>query len=146
MRRSIIVACIAIVSGCATSYQPTSFFPGGFTETQLDTNVFRVTFRGNGDTKSERVEDLVLLRSAKLGIKNNFTHFAIVDANAKQTYSTVNIPNSTSGGQTILVTRPSATNTVVYFKSRPNLTGLVYDAKFLCDSLGKKYAVTCGTN
>ena len=39
--------CVAVLAGCATAYQPEGL-TGGFDETQLDRNVFRVSFKGNG--------------------------------------------------------------------------------------------------
>jgi hypothetical protein len=30
------------------------------------------------------------------------------------------------------------------FKGKPDIQGMVYDAKFVCQSLGQKYEVTCG--
>jgi hypothetical protein len=168
MRRPLLVAVISTIalSGCATKYQAQSF-TGGFSETRLDTNVFRVTFNGNGFTGSQRAEDLVLLRSAELAIKNNFSFFVIAEAKSGSNYSSYTTPvqsqtnlsattfgNTTtgtatttySGGQTIVTVRPSSTNTVIYFKERPNIQGLVYNAEFICNSLGQKYEVRCGAN
>jgi hypothetical protein len=59
---------------CATAYQPKGA-TGGFTEVQLDTNVFKVSFQGNAYIKADEVEDLALLRSAELTLKNGFSHF-----------------------------------------------------------------------
>jgi hypothetical protein len=42
--------CIASLVGCATGYQAQGF-TGGFDETQLSPNVYRVTFKGNGYTR-----------------------------------------------------------------------------------------------
>lgn len=166
MRHSIAFVIVAILCGCATKYQSQGF-TGGFTETQLDKNVFRVSFQGNGFTRGERTEDMVLLRSAELAIKNNFTHFVIVDGSTKQDYSTFTTPvqstttanvnvygntaygrarTTTTGGDTMVIVKPSSTNTVVFFSSRPDVPGLVYDASFICGSLGRKYEVTCGAN
>jgi len=165
MRLFIAIAMLVALCGCASAYKPQGFwFNDGFTETKLDTNVFRVNFSGNEFTASGRAEDMVLLRSAEIAIKNDFTHFVIVDSNVKQNYAafttplvatttasanaagTVTAQTTTTGGQTFVSVSPSATNTVVYFKSRPNIQALVYDASFLCSSLGKKYEVTCGAN
>ncbi|WP_083860240.1 hypothetical protein [Cupriavidus sp. BIS7] len=153
-----------VLTGCATAYQPEGL-TGGFNETQLDTNIFRVSFRGNGYTRPERAEDLVLLRSAELTLTHGFTHFVIVDAKSRvdqssfttptQSYTTANITavgntaygsahTTTTGGQTMVFSRPSTTNTVVAFAGRPNVPGMVYDARMVCDSVGPKYKVTCG--
>ena len=50
------------MQSCATTYQSEGL-TGGFSETQLDENIFRVTFYGNGYTGKERVTDFALLRS-----------------------------------------------------------------------------------
>ena len=164
MKRSqsiaIAVLTAALLAACATPYQQRGA-TGGFSETQLSENVFRVVFNGNGYTRSERAEDFVLLRSAELTLQNGFTHFAIADARTSTSVSSYTTPSTsyttgsayrsgnniygnatttTYGGGTTFVSRPSATNTIVMFRERPNVQGMVFDAKFLTNSLRKKYA------
>jgi hypothetical protein len=164
MRALIAVFFTVFLSACATTYQPDGF-SGGFSETQLDTNVFRVSFRGNGMTRAERAEELALLRSAELTLKNGFTHFVVIYSQSRerhgsyttptQSYTTANATaygnsaygtaqTTTYGGQTIHISRPSTTNTIMCFKGKPDIQGLVYDAQFLCNSLGGKYEAVCG--
>jgi hypothetical protein len=161
MRFATVVLGV-LLTGCATTYQPQGF-SGGFAETQLDTNVFRVSFRGNGYTSAERAEEMALLRSAEVAIKNSFTHFAVVDGASRSRYSTVTTPTqstttgtvsvngntafgtartTTSGGQSFVIAKPSTTNTIVCFVGKPDVAGLVYDARFLMNSLGAKYGVS----
>lgn len=141
----------SILAGCATAYKP-SGFSGGFSETQLAENVWRVRFNGNGYTRSQRAEDLALLRSAELTLTNGYTHFVLADSRtANDIFTTPSQYHTTStgfgyrttqtGGETF--TKPSATNTVVMFKDRPASQGMVYDAKFICGSLGRQYEVVC---
>jgi hypothetical protein len=150
------------LTACATAYQPESF-SGGFTETQLDKNVFRVSFRGNGYTRADRAEEMALLRSADVALKNGFTHFAIVDARSRTDYSSFTTPTQsnttgtvssygktsylnaqtrTTGGDTIIAAKPSSTNTIICFVGKPEIGTLVYDAQFVYNSLGAKYGVT----
>jgi len=164
MRTLTAIALALLLGGCATTYQPEGL-SGGFTETQLDTNVFRVSFRGNGYTRAERAEELALLRSAELTLQNGFTHFLIVDGRSRERLGTYTTPTqsfttanatafgnsaygtartTTYGGQSFVVSRPSTTNTIVCFKEKPSIQALVYDAKFICNSLGKKHGVVCG--
>jgi hypothetical protein len=164
MRTIIAISLVILLAGCATTYQPEGF-SGGFSETQLDTNVFRVSFRGNGYTRAERAEELALLRSAELTLKNGFTHFAIIDGRSReqlgtyttptQSYTTANATaygnsaygtarTTTYGGQTFLISKPSTTNTIMCFNGKPDVQGLVYDAQFICNSLGQKHGVVCG--
>jgi hypothetical protein len=155
-----------ILSACATAYQPQGL-SGGFTETQLDTNVFKISFKGNGYTHAERAADLALLRSAELTIKNGFTHFVVIDSQSREKHGTYTTPTqsyttananaygnsaygtaytTTYGGQTFNISKPSTTNTIMCFKGKPDIQGLVYDAQFLCNSLGSQYEVVCGTH
>ena len=164
MRILAAISLIAVLGGCATAYQSESL-SGGFSETQLDTNVFRVSFRGNGYTRVERAEELALLRSAELTLKNGFTHFAIIDGRTREqlgtyttpthSYTTVNATiygnsahgtarTTTYGGQTFNISKPSTTNTIMCFNGKPDIQGLTYDAQFICNSLGQKYEVVCG--
>lgn len=159
--RMATILCSLLLTACATSYQPQGL-SGGFTETQLDKNVFRVTFRGNGYTKQERAEELALLRSAELALKNGFTHFAIVDGKSRADYgafttpthatttgtvssygntSRLNAQTRVSGGDTFIIAKPSTTNTIVCFNGKPEIGALVYDAQFVFTSLGEKYGV-----
>ncbi|MFN7473330.1 MAG: CC0125/CC1285 family lipoprotein [Burkholderiales bacterium] len=165
-----------LICGCATEYQPNKTFSvggiplfssGGFTESQLDTNVFRVTFDGNEFTAGQRASDLVLLRSADIALKHNFAFFVIVDSKTYNNVSSFTTPiqstttgsatrtgnmvsgnatTTTTGGQTYVTVMPSATNTIVYFKEKPSVQGLVYNAEFICNSLGQKYNARCGAH
>lgn len=162
-----LILVVFSIAGCATSYEPEGF-GGGFSETQLEPNLFKVNFRGNGWTRTDRAEDLALLRSAELTLANGFTHFIVIDNKTNvehktfttpvQSYTTANataygnsaygMANTTTyGGQTISSSRPTATYTVMCFKGKPDdAQGIVYDAQFLCGSLGKKYDVVCKRN
>ena len=161
MRNLFVFAVAALfLQGCATSYQE-SGFSGGYSETQLDENVFRVTFRGNGYTGRERAADFTLLRSAELTLKNGFQYFAIIDANSDTTHSSYTTPTTsnttgsaygsgnyvygnatttTTGGQTYHISKPSSSNTIVCFKEKPETT-FTYNAKFIYKSIAEKYGI-----
>lgn len=66
-----------LLSSCATSYQ-TVGFTGGYSETQLAPDIFRVVFRGNGYTSRQRSQDFAMLRAAELVLTNKFTYFAVL--------------------------------------------------------------------
>lgn len=75
------------LTGCATSYQPQGM-TGGFSEVQLEANVFKVSFNGNGYTRADTASDYALLRSAELARQNGYKYFVIVDtANTSETSS-----------------------------------------------------------
>lgn len=156
MRYFLVSVMFASIVGCASPYQSYGF-AGGFKETQLDTNVWRVFFEGNGYTKGDRAEDFAMLRSAELTLANGFTHFAFSISRTGTDISSYSTParaysSSTSssiriyGGNTEIIAKPTATNIVVMFKGKPEVNAFVYDATFICNSIGKKYEVICNSS
>lgn len=167
MKKALAVSlAVLIISGCATAYQKDGF-SGGFNETKIAPNAWRVTFAGNGYTSRTKAEDFTLLRSADLTLQSGFQYFAIVGSNSDMstvsswtapTTSTTNVTanrygntvtgtgtTTNYGGNTFLISKPSSSNTIVMFKTEPQGHGMIYDAKFLCDSMGSKYQIQCGT-
>ncbi len=135
MRRIGLIAAILILSGCATDYQRqettlVEWWDGyGYSSTQIDTNVFQVTFKGNAYTGRDRANDFALLRSAELALENGYEYFVIIDT---QQYS----KNSSYTTPTTSTTNISA-NTIVCFKEKPE--EFSYNARFIEKSLKKKY-------
>jgi len=167
MKTSLIATVFTsvILMGCATGYQSQGL-TGGFTEIQLDINVWKVNFVGNGYTSGERAEDFAMLRSAEIALANGFTHFAFISSRTNIDTSSITSPttyyttananisgnniagNSTTttyGGNTYFISKPTANNTVMMFKGKPNVNTMTYDANFICNSLGKKYEITCNS-
>ncbi len=66
-----------VLTGCATSYQPKSY-TGGYTDTKLDDDKYRVTFSGNQHTSADRVEEYALLRAAEITLEYGYSHFVTV--------------------------------------------------------------------
>lgn len=88
------------LSGCATSYQSNGL-TGGYSDTQLAPDVFRVVFCGNGYTEAERAQDFALLRAAELTLQQGFTCFAVIDEqNSTKTssFTTPGYANTTATG------------------------------------------------
>jgi hypothetical protein len=109
---------------------------------------------------------MTLLRSADLTLQSGFTFFALAGSSSSTDYSTVTTPTTsttnanvyggsgyasgtatttTYGGNSFLVSKPSTTNTVVMYKNKPETNTIIYDAAFLCRSMGAKFQVTCGS-
>lgn len=91
MKFVLVLFSILLLSSCASTYEPEGY-SGGFSETQLDTNVFIVTFKGNGFTGRDNASDYALLRSAELTLNNGFKYFVIVDAEQYSKESTHTTP------------------------------------------------------
>ncbi len=163
-RIATAVAVLLLTAACATPYQKQGF-TGGFDETPIAPNVWRVSFNGNGYTSSDRAEDLVLLRSAELTLTSGYSYFGLASARVGSTVQALTAPtvtttsanahvfgntvrgsstSITTGGGTTFISKPSAHNTVVMFKEKPEGTGMIFDAQFICTSVGAKYKVVCG--
>ncbi|MBU0478864.1 hypothetical protein KKC91_09900 [bacterium] len=156
----IILLGVIFLQGCATVYQP-SGFGGGYSETQLDENMFKVSFRGNGYTSRERASDFALMRSAELTLNNGYKYFVIIDSGSYSSNSTYTTPTrhttsgrvntygnmayfnsktKTRGGQTYNISKPSSSNTIVCFKEKPQVE-FSYNAEFTYESISKKYGI-----
>ena len=156
-----------LLAGCATSYQPQGM-TGGFSETQLDTNMFTVTFKGNGHTSRDKANDFALLRSAEVALENGYKYFIIVDAQQYAKNSTYTTPviattnanantfatannmmlnantygtstTTFTGGQTYNSSKPRTANTIVCFAEKPQ--GSSYNAEFIVKSLKAKHKI-----
>ncbi len=150
------------LAGCATAYQPQGL-KGGFSEIQLEKNVFRITVGGNGYTSLNTTEEMALLRSAELSLKHGFTHFVIVDE--KSDYHTVTnmfadqttistttsakvtagSSSATSQGESTTIfgknvnKKPLTKNTIVCFNGKPDIKQTVYDAQLIFNSMAPRY-------
>lgn len=157
---SLLFLTFALLQGCATSYHKSNF-NGGYSETQLSENIFRVSFSGNDYTGGERVADFVLLRSAELALQNGYAFFAVIDekdVSSSYTYTTPitsntsasvygygkyangNATTTTYGGQTYNITSPGLVNTILCFKEKPK-DAFSYDAKFIFKNISAKYGI-----
>ncbi len=161
MRRLTLFALTILVVGCATPYQHTGF-TGGFSETQLQENVFTVYFRGNAYTSRERCSDFALLRCAELTLDKGFKYFAVADSaqdaktmlyntgGTSHTSGTVSTFGNTSygsfntyssGSTTIPIIKPRSSYTIFCFSEKPEANVLIFDATFLAKSLCEKYGL-----
>ena len=77
MKKMIILIPVFFLFSCATSYHHKNFF-GGYTDYQLEPDIFRVSFKGNSKTSIERAVDFALLRSAELTLKNGCKYFTVL--------------------------------------------------------------------
>ncbi|EJC7061795.1 hypothetical protein V6961_004480 [Vibrio parahaemolyticus] len=155
-----LLTTLLFLGGCATAYQEKGLL-GGYSETQLDENIFVVRFVGNSSTSKERATAFTLLRSAELTVNHGYSYFSIIDSESYSTDSTFTTPMTAhttanvtgfgnnlmgtsmttfSGGDTISVSSPTNTNTIVMFKDRPDNV-VSYNAKFMIDSIKKEYGV-----
>ncbi len=78
MRNILVILALVLLVGCATPYERNSF-NGGFSDTQISANMFKVYFEGNSNTSAERASDFLLLRSAELTLREGYKYFTVQD-------------------------------------------------------------------
>ena len=78
MRIITVLFIFSSLLGCATAtpYQPDTHGEG-FKDLKIESNKFRVSFKGNSITPRDTVETYLLYRSAELTKENNFDYFVI---------------------------------------------------------------------
>ena len=87
-----IAAALFLTAGLAACETATPYQPnipgqatrGGYSETRLEADRWRVTFTGNTMTSRETVEGYLLFRAAELTLQNGADWFAIVDRNTER--------------------------------------------------------------
>lgn len=82
MRILFAAAALLLLGACATaigtSYAPADAKRYGYSEQRVEGDRFRITFRGDGATPPEVVEDYALLRAAELAVESGYNWFRIV--------------------------------------------------------------------
>ncbi len=83
MRALLTVPALALaLAGCVTPtvYGPVATASGsGYVDTRLQSDRYRVTFRGGSDADRNRVTDLALLRAAQLTLEAGYDWFRVID-------------------------------------------------------------------
>jgi hypothetical protein len=169
MRPLLLAVSLSLLVGCATAYQP-SGLGGGFTDSQIDANTFRVAFRGNGYTPRETVENYLLLRCAELTVERGFDHFVVLGSDTEGKAGSFTTPgtyrSTTTGsataygnyaygraytrgtytpGQTFHFTKYGATATIKTFMGpKPADAGSAFDAREVLSYLGPRVRTASG--
>lgn len=77
MKYIYLLLLTVIISSCATSYQRKTYH-NGYSDLQMDKNLFQVSFKGNSQTSMERAVDFALLRASELTLINGYRFFTII--------------------------------------------------------------------
>ena len=110
------------LAGCATAYQPKSF-TGGYSDRLIDDNTAYVTFRGNGFTPQETVQQYLLRRRADITIDRGYNYFIVVGNTDMQ-----NVGNTNAFGAKVNE-KYGASATIKMFKGEKPADSLnAYDA------------------
>lgn len=80
MKQKYLILIVFVLSGCNTG-QYQSFQSGvGYQSEQTEDNSYYVTYTGTRTTKTEKVNDFALLRSAELTLEKGYVYFVIIKA------------------------------------------------------------------
>ena len=159
----LAVGLLLTLTACQTPYQSRSL-TGGHSETRLAKNQWIVVFEGNGYTSPQRAADLSLLRAAELVQENGYGYFLVIDSNQNTQQAAFTTPTTstttfsgntfggttfgtatttTYGGQTYLISKPSASNHILALKTPPEDKNVpFFRADFVERSLRAKYNLT----
>ncbi len=89
MKRFLAFPLLALALGACAS-APTVYGPAatatdvGYRETKIETDRFRISFRGNADLKGAGVEDMALRRAAEIATQNGADWFRVVTRSTEQ--------------------------------------------------------------
>lgn len=74
------LAALALLGACATAtpYQPATPSERGYSNQQIESNRWLVSFAGNSLTDRQTVETYLLYRAAELTSQNGYDHFRVV--------------------------------------------------------------------
>ncbi len=78
---ALAAACFTLVACAATG--PTAYTAAddkgyGYSETRVEENRYRITYRGGGGVPADEVENYALMRAAELSVQNGYDWFHIV--------------------------------------------------------------------
>ncbi len=80
MKKIVSLAVVLLAFGCATGYQSSDeSVTGGYSETRLAPNEWRVLVEGNGFTERREVEQILMRRAAELTLEQGRRYFVLTD-------------------------------------------------------------------
>ena len=143
--KAILITTIIFASAC-TPYQQNSGLAGllgggGFNETQLSSDVYRVTFGGNKYTTEQRAKDFTLLRCAELALEKGYSYFRLINSDFNLRYRTQSVPGSLNvPPSSKVVSEPSSSNTIqLVAQNSPDV--YLYDARIIRRSIKAQYGI-----
>ncbi len=84
-RKVLAVAMVAAATSLAacssgpTPYQPAAGYDRGYSEQKIESDRYRISFKGNSMTERDTVENYLLFRSAELTLQSGYDSFTIVN-------------------------------------------------------------------
>ncbi|MEE9347396.1 MAG: hypothetical protein V3U82_04315 [Robiginitomaculum sp.] len=98
----ILASAAAILTACATAtpYQAAAKMgASGYSQSQIESNRYTVSFSGNSLTDQETVETYLLYRAAELAVENGYDYFTVAEKDTQAKKRLVNMgPSMGYGG------------------------------------------------
>ena len=101
--KSLIAAIVAVffLTACVSStpYGPVNGGGFGYADQRIQSDKYRVSFRGNAATRRDTVENFLLLRAAEITLANGFDYFVVEENDTEaRSYFTSIYGSSFHGG------------------------------------------------
>jgi hypothetical protein len=77
-----MVAAATTLAACSsgpTPYQPAAGYDRGYSEQKIESDRYRISFKGNSMTERDTVENYLLFRAAELTLQSGYDSFTIVE-------------------------------------------------------------------
>jgi len=162
MKKMLYLVFVVILAGCATGssyHNSDNPWKLGYSDTQLNERVYRVSYAGYGIPQSA-CDDLATLRAAEITKGKGYKYFRVLSENQSshtqslyipgQTYTTGTVSGqgnrakvnatSYSTGYVSTANYPVSTITIEMLKDNDGASG-TYDAEIIWNSLGEKHGV-----
>jgi hypothetical protein len=137
--RSVIAIVSLALGGCATQYEPYSFWNGGFTETEVQPGLFLVRFIGNAATTSDRSADFALLRAADLCLQRGKDYMLVGDLATQDVVSVHPVATTADAPPPMVLHSPASGVAVTCSDSHRDGA---WDAKYLARAIRTKYSLS----
>ena len=139
-----LVITIIMVSGCATTYDAEkSHWTGGrgFSQEQLEKDVWQINFAGNAHTDTEIRKKYILKKAAQIAIENSYSFFEVIQSDTSNdiaerdvTEENVSIRARGRSEKPYIHANTFTTMTVKLLNEKEGVDGIIYDADFLLNS------------
>jgi hypothetical protein len=149
----ILLSMVSLV-GCATDYKQAMPVLGGYRDTKIADDLYRVQFDANEYTNEEREADFAMLRAADVTLQHGYSYFAVVKEDPftkldietrvggpDATGQNVKYPERTQyhSDHRIFATRRKEGFLIRTFKEEPDIKGKIFDAASLSRVIREKY-------
>jgi hypothetical protein len=141
---------LILISSCATPYASNGLL-GGYSDTALAPDVYKISFQGNGYSTKQRTSDFAVLRAAELTLSHGYRYFGIINQNEGASSMVINTPGyaiTNTYGNTSYTTFNLGTSIPLFFPESGLMIrcfteqpggGFALDAQFISYSIRTKY-------